>query len=217
MCRYDADELCYLSIDTNGSSAVSNTSNPTSEASDHESAAPSKRDAQQQLNGNETNTNTTATSNESKSRTEPVHESERKTNSSDANPDIKMPMSNNNLSEGTSNPENGTVSGRRLLEDNASKGSLENTSEHKDKNEESVHSATVENDGALEDEMDSSFDILRESDEMADEYNYDYDDYVDESLWGDEEWTEQEHEKPEDYVNIDAHILSTPVCWSIIQ
>ncbi|KAK1558035.1 hypothetical protein QYE76_008198, partial [Lolium multiflorum] len=54
-----------------------------------------------------------------------------------------------------------------------------------------------------------------QSQEQPDEYNYDYDDYVDESMWGDEDWTEQEHEKAEDYVSIYAHILSTPVIADI--
>ena len=53
--------------------------------------------------------------------------------------------------------------------------------------------------------------LFRENDEPADEYSYDYDDHVDESMWGDKEWTERQHEKMEDYVNIDSHILCTPV------
>lgn len=87
---------------------------------------------------------------------------------------------------------------RRLLEDasNAEKG------------------ATAENEqqGVTEEAADS-FRVFTEEDDEAvtDEYNYDYDDYVDESMWGDEEWTESEHEKQEDFVHIDAHILATPV------
>ena len=42
-------------------------------------------------------------------------------------------------------------------------------------------------------------------------HDYDYGDYVDESMWGDEEWTEVEHEKVEKYVDIDAHLVCTPV------
>ncbi|TYK28123.1 aspartic proteinase A1-like [Cucumis melo var. makuwa] len=41
-------------------------------------------------------------------------------------------------------------------------------------------------------------------------HDYDYRDYVDESMWGDEEWTEVEHEKMEKYVDIDAHLVCTP-------
>lgn len=74
-----------------------------------------------------------------------------------------------------------------------------------------VHAATVENEGGLDTDADSSFELFRDNDELADEYNYDYDDYVDENMWGDEEWTEEEHEKIENYVNVDAHVLCTPV------
>ncbi|KAA0067095.1 protein DEFECTIVE IN EXINE FORMATION 1 [Cucumis melo var. makuwa] len=44
-------------------------------------------------------------------------------------------------------------------------------------------------------------------------HDYDYGDYVDESMWGDEEWTEVEHEKVEKYVDIDAHLVCTPVYY----
>ncbi|KAK9164809.1 hypothetical protein Syun_005711 [Stephania yunnanensis] len=50
-----------------------------------------------------------------------------------------------------------------------------------------IHVATVENDEDLEADADSSFELFRDNDERADEYNYDYDDYIDESMWGDEE------------------------------
>ncbi|XP_011012357.1 PREDICTED: uncharacterized protein LOC105116623 isoform X2 [Populus euphratica] len=115
----------------------------------------------------------------------------------------------------TNNAENGTNTGRRLLEDDNSKGSHEGGSESKENDHENVHAATVENDEGLEADADSSFELFRESDELADEYSYDYDDYVDESMWGDEEWTESKHEKLEDYVNIDSHILCTPVIADI--
>jgi hypothetical protein len=111
----------------------------------------------------------------------------------------------------TSNAENGTNTGRRLLEDDNSKGSHEGGSESKENDHENVHAATVENEEGLEADADSSFELFRESDELADEYSYDYDDYVDESMWGDEEWKERKHERLEDYVNIDSHILCTPV------
>lgn len=98
------------------------------------------------------------------------------------------------------------------MEDSNSEGSQESKS--KNNADEDVHAATVENEGGLQEEADSSFDLLRDSDELADEYNYDYDDFVDESMWGDEEWKEGEHETLEDYVNIDSHILSTPVSYA---
>ncbi|KAL3640714.1 Protein DEFTIVE IN EXINE FORMATION 1 [Castilleja foliolosa] len=125
----------------------------------------------------------------------------------DTQPDaaIKMPLSmNNSSSEKVSGGETENTARRKLLEDD--KGSKAN---------EDDHVATVENSGGLEEEADSSFELLRDSDELADEYNYDYDDYVDESMWGDEEWTEAQHEKLEDYVHIDAHVLCTPVIADI--
>ncbi|KAK4359295.1 hypothetical protein RND71_021524 [Anisodus tanguticus] len=103
-----------------------------------------------------------------------------------------------------SNLENGTNTGRRLLEDDVSKRS-----------EEHVQAATVENEEGLEADADSSFELFRDSDELADEYNYDYDDYVDEHNWNDEEWQEPVHEKLEDYVDVDAHVLCTPVIADI--
>ncbi|PHU07071.1 Protein DEFECTIVE IN EXINE FORMATION 1 [Capsicum chinense] len=102
------------------------------------------------------------------------------------------------------NLENGTNTRRRLLQDDVSKRS-----------EEDVHAATVENEEGLEADADSSFDLFRDNDELADEYNYDYDDYVDEHQWEDEEFREPEHEKAEDYVDIDAHVLCTPVIADI--
>ncbi|TKY63430.1 DEFECTIVE IN EXINE FORMATION 1 [Spatholobus suberectus] len=96
---------------------------------------------------------------------------------------------------------------------NNSKGAEQGGSESKDK--EGIHAATVENDEGLEADADSSFELFRNSEELADEYSYDYDDYVGESMWGDEEWTEVKHEKLEDYVNVDSHILCTPVIADI--
>ncbi|OMO85144.1 hypothetical protein CCACVL1_10384 [Corchorus capsularis] len=113
-------------------------------------------------------------------------------------------------SVGNSEPHNKTSAGRRLLEDN-SNGSQEGSSGTKEHGQE----ATVENEQALEADADASFDLFRDSEELADEYNYDYDDYVDESMWGEEEWTEGQHDRMEDYVNIDSHILSTPVIADI--
>ncbi|KAL8463463.1 hypothetical protein ACS0TY_034203 [Phlomoides rotata] len=106
-------------------------------------------------------------------------------------------------SEKVSDQESGKSARRRLLEDKDTKGN------------EDVHAATVENDGGLEADADSSFEIFRDNDELADEDNYDYDDYVDESMWGDEEWTETQHEQLEDYVLIDAHVLCTPIIADI--
>lgn len=147
-------------------------------------------------------------------------EAEKKANTSQIETDIKLPTGTDNssvknVSVETVNAENGTSSGRRLLEDDNSSKSHDGGSESKDNSEEDVPIATVENDGALEEDADSSFELLRDNDELADEYNYDYDDYVDESMWGDEEWTEEQHEKIEDYVNVDAHILCTPVIADI--
>ncbi|XP_057982412.1 protein DEFECTIVE IN EXINE FORMATION 1 [Malania oleifera] len=127
-------------------------------------------------------------------------------------------MDNSSLDAGTANKsgvENGTSTSRKLLEDNKSNTSQEGGSDSEGKSDKDVHVATVENDGDLEADAESSFDLLRDNDELADEYNYDYDDYVDESMWGDEEWTEGQHEKEEDFVNIDSHILSTPVIADI--
>lgn len=47
-----------------------------------------------------------------------------------------------------------------------------------------AHEATVENDQGLGADTDSSFELFRDSKELADEYNY-VDD-VDDSLWVDE-------------------------------
>lgn len=151
-------------------------------------------------------------------------ENEIKSNGSQIGTDIRQPASENNSSVNIATVTNGNINssatvtnetstGRRLLEDNNSEGSKE--SQSKNNANEDVRAATVENEGSLEAEADSSFDLLRESDELADEYNYDYDDYVDESMWGEEEWKEGEHEKLEDYVNIDSHILCTPVIADI--
>ncbi|CAA0810659.1 Protein DEFECTIVE IN EXINE FORMATION 1 [Striga hermonthica] len=129
-------------------------------------------------------------------------------NGSLLDPGVKLPLITNNSSSASgskkvSNGDSGNSARRKLLEDNDPKV-------HED-----AHTATVENEGGLEADADSSFELLRDSDELGDEYNYDYDDYIDDSMWGDEEWTEAQHEKLEDYVNIDAHILCTPVIADI--
>lgn len=143
---------------------------------------------------------------------------EKNTNGSQVDESIKVPtiVDNSTANAGsleTMNADNKTSTGRRLLEDNNSKGAEQGGAESKDK--EGIHAATVENDEGLEADADSSFDLFRNSEELADEYSYDYDDYVDESMWGDEEWTEVKHEKLEDYVNVDSHILCTPVIADI--
>ncbi|EYU41833.1 hypothetical protein MIMGU_mgv1a001719mg [Erythranthe guttata] len=120
-----------------------------------------------------------------------------------ARADIKLSLSTNDTVTNVGNGESGNTVRRRLLED---KDSKEN---------EDVPAATVENNGGLEADADSSFELFRDTDELADEYNYDYDEYVDETMWGDEEWTEAQHEKLEDYVHIDAHVLCTPVIADI--
>lgn len=142
----------------------------------------------------------------------------KKNNESQTVEKIKLPTDAGNSSVdpgsvGTNNTENQTSSGRRLLEEKDSKGSQEGDSESKSKNDE--HVQTVENEEGLEADADSSFELFRDTDELADEYSYDYDDYVDETMWGDDEWTEEQHEKLEDYVDIDAHILCTPVIADI--
>ncbi|KAF8394949.1 hypothetical protein HHK36_018888 [Tetracentron sinense] len=150
----------------------------------------------------------------------PYPENEGKVNASQAETVIKLPTgidnsTGNTGSSGTIKAENETNIGRWLLEDTDSKGMQEGGSESKVNSNEDVHAATVENDEGLEADADSSFELFRDSDELADEYKYDYDDYVDDSMWGDEEWTEEKHEKMEDYVNIDSHILCTPVIADI--
>ncbi|XP_050114709.1 protein DEFECTIVE IN EXINE FORMATION 1-like isoform X2 [Malus sylvestris] len=147
-------------------------------------------------------------------------ENKGETNSTQVETVIKLPtgMDNSsvkNMSEETVNVVNGTSSGRRLLEDKKSSESQEGSSEPRDNNKEDVPVATVQNEGSLEADADSSFELFRSSEELADEYSYDYDDYADESMWGDEEWAEEQHEKMEDYVDVDAHILCTPVIADI--
>ncbi|KAK1321267.1 hypothetical protein QJS10_CPA03g01827 [Acorus calamus] len=133
---------------------------------------------------------------------------------------IKLPngMHNESMDIGSTDTiigENTTQSQRRLLQDAQPKVEEKGSSESTVVKDTEIGAATVENDGGLEEDADSSFDILREADELADEYNYDYDDYVNESMWGDEDWIEGRHEKLEDFVTIDAHILCTPVIADI--
>ncbi|KAI9115933.1 hypothetical protein K1719_012863 [Acacia pycnantha] len=141
-------------------------------------------------------------------------------NESQIEQNIKMPANANNssLNAGSvenANADNKTSTARRLLEDGNSKGAKEGGSESNEGNNEGRHAATVENAEGLEAGADSSFELFRDSDELADEYSYDYDDYIDESMWGGEEFIEEKHERLEDYVNIDSHILGTPVIADI--
>lgn len=129
-------------------------------------------------------------------------------------PHIELPKDTHDTSSNTApeNPEaskNETKTGRRLLEENVSN----NTNDQKDV----PVVATVENEEGLEADADQSFELFRENEELADEYNYDYDDYVDETMWGDEEWTEAQHEASQNYVHVDSHILCTPVIADIDQ
>lgn len=148
-------------------------------------------------------------------------ETPQKINKTEVETNIKLPTDMNHStatgSTGTSDSSNGTSSGRRLLEDTKSQVSQEGSSESNVNDSKDVKGATVENNEGLEAEADQSFELFRDNDELPDEYNYDYDDYVDESMWGDEEWSEAQHEKLEDYVNIDAHVLCTPVSLNPID
>lgn len=115
-------------------------------------------------------------------------------------------------SVGGINGTNSTHSQRKLLEESHPKGPQDEGPKLETNIDGSVGKAsTVENNESLEEDADASFDLLRGGEELADEYNYDYDDYVDESMWGDEGWAEGIHQKMEDYVDVDAHILCTPV------
>jgi len=150
----------------------------------------------------------------------PILEPEKKINGSQVHESIKVPtnVDNSSVNAGsleTVHTDNKSSTGRRLLEDNNSKGAEQGAS---DSSKEDIHASTVENDEALEADADSSFELFRNSEELADEYSYDYDDYVDETMWGDEEWTEVKHDKLEDHVNVDSHILCTPVssCFTFV-
>ncbi|KAG0468105.1 hypothetical protein HPP92_017433 [Vanilla planifolia] len=119
------------------------------------------------------------------------------------------------VSLGSVMADNATHTQRRLLQDAGSTDNRQASSESSKTGDAVVHTATVENNESLESDADQSFDLFRDAEDLADEYNYDYDDYVDESMWGDEEWTEEKHEKLEDDVNVDSHILCTPVIADI--
>lgn len=140
------------------------------------------------------------------------NESDATNTQNKTSPHIELPTEIRNTSSNTTSANvegtnSDTKTGRRLLE--------EKTLEDNDQKD--VHVATVENDEGLEADADSSFELFRDNDELADEYNYDYDDYVDETMWGDEEWSEAQHEASQNYVHVDSHILCTPVIADIDQ
>uniref|UniRef100_A0A1D1ZA04 Lambda-carrageenase n=1 Tax=Anthurium amnicola TaxID=1678845 RepID=A0A1D1ZA04_9ARAE len=130
---------------------------------------------------------------------------------------IYLPSSNTTIHGDSVNGENSTCLQRKLLENSDTDTAQDAGSSSKIvTNEDSrTMAATVENNEVLEDDADASFDLFRDGDELADEYNYDYDDYVDESMWRDEGWEEEMHDKMEDYVDVDSHILCTPVIADI--
>ena len=115
------------------------------------------------------------------------------------------------ISSTNTTTENASHAQRRLLQTADKSDDQTGSAETHGNDAGATGEATAENSEPLEDDGNASFDLFRDAEDLPDEYNYDYDDYVDESMWGDEDWTEQEHEKAEDYVSIDAHILSTPV------
>ncbi|KAK1264742.1 hypothetical protein QJS04_geneDACA011425 [Acorus gramineus] len=141
---------------------------------------------------------------------------EGKMNSTQPNIEIQTGMDNTTKDIGLTGAimeENTTHSQRRLLEDSHLKVEEKGVSESTVAKDTEIGAATVENDGGLEEDADSSFDLFRDANELGDEY--DYDDYVDEPMWGDEDWIEGMHEKMEDFVTIDSHILCTPVIADI--
>jgi hypothetical protein len=144
------------------------------------------------------------------------HSVETKPNSTQAQ--VNAELSNNvnitqsgSISSVTTATENTSHTQRRLLQTAYKSDDHKESSKTRESDSEAIGAANVENNEALEDDADTSFDLFRDAEDLPDEYNYDYDDYVDDTMWGDEEWKEQVHEKEEDYVSIDAHILSTPV------
>nr|GLL36921.1 protein DEFECTIVE IN EXINE FORMATION 1 isoform X2 [Ipomoea trifida] len=153
--------------------------------------------------GNDSISLPTGVSNDTLNAEKVENQSERRDNQTDTETNLSR-----NITSAVPGSSNETITNvgkadnrRRLLEEKAG--------------DQGVHAATVENEGGLDTDADSSFELFRDNDELADEYNYDYDDYVDENMWGDEEWTEEEHEKMENYVNVDAHVLCTPVIADI--
>jgi len=150
------------------------------------------------------------------------HSVETKLNSTQAQENVQLPNNVNDTHSGsisnvTTKAENTSQSHtqRRLLQTADKSDEQTGSSKTHESDSGAKVAATVENGEPLDEDADASFDLFRDPEDLPDEYNYDYDDYVDDRLWGDEDWKEQEHEKAEDYVSIDAHILSTPVIADI--
>ncbi|KAJ1292903.1 hypothetical protein BS78_01G026200 [Paspalum vaginatum] len=147
------------------------------------------------------------------------HSVETKPNSTQPQENVELLSDVNNTHSGnissvTTAAENASHTQRRLLQ-TADKSDDQTGGSKTHESDSGAKAATVENSEPLDEDADESFDLFRDTEDLPDEYNYDYDDYVDETMWGDEDWKEQEHEKAEDYVSIDAHILSTPVIADI--
>ncbi|ONK68556.1 uncharacterized protein A4U43_C05F13220 [Asparagus officinalis] len=147
---------------------------------------------------------------EDRSKDEPVQTEQDKRSAN--NPENTTSV---DLSSKSVKVENSVHSQRRLLQEVDSKAAQDENSSSHAKDGAEMHAAGAENRSHLEEEADASFDLFRDAEELPDKYNYDYDDYVDPSMWGDEEWMEEKHEKLEDYVNIDSHILCIPVIADI--
>ncbi|RLN18630.1 protein DEFECTIVE IN EXINE FORMATION 1 [Panicum miliaceum] len=148
------------------------------------------------------------------------HSVETKPNSTQAQENVELLNIVNNTHSGsissvTTAAENTSQTQRRLLQTTDKSDDKTGSSKTHGSDSGAKVAATVENNESLEEDADASFDLFRDPEDLPDEYNYDYDDYVDESMWGDEDWKEQEHEKEENYVSVDAHILSTPVIADI--
>jgi hypothetical protein len=144
------------------------------------------------------------------------HSVETKPNSTQAQANAELSNNVNitqsgSISSVTTATENTSHTQGRLLQTADKSDDHKESSKTRESDSEAIGAVNVENNEALEDDADTSFDLFRDAEDLPDEYNYDYDDYVDDTMWGDEEWKEQVHEKEEDYVSIDAHILSTPV------
>lgn len=149
-----------------------------------------------------------------------LQSTEKKPNSTPGNENMELPNNPNNTNSGNTSSlytttDNASHAQRRLLQTADKSDDQTGNAEIHGNDAGTTGEMTVENDEPLEEDANASFDLFRDAEDLPDEYNYDYDDYVDESMWGDEDWTEQEHEKADDYVSIDAHILSTPVIADI--
>jgi len=148
------------------------------------------------------------------------HSVETKPNSTQAQENVELLNIVNNTRSGsissvTTAAENTSQTQRRLLQTTDKSDDKTGSSKTHESDSGAKVAATAENNEPLEEDADASFDLFRDPEDLPDEYNYDYDDYVNESMWGDEDWKEQEHEKEENFVSVDAHILSTPVIADI--